>query len=75
MTIDELISELKSVRQKLGGGAEVVMQSTFLPDGYSRNDSDNKSGLFADVFPSTVETVRIEENGIFNKHVRLYWQL
>jgi hypothetical protein len=70
MKISQLIKEL-SAQQKEHGDIEVVMQATLLSDGFSASGCANPN--FADVFESTVETLRVKGNG-GGKSLRIYWQ-
>lgn len=69
MLISELIQKLEREKEKYGD-IQVTMTGTFLKDGYSQTDSD----IIADVFESTVETLRMQDSGELGDRIRLFWQ-
>lgn len=67
MKISKVIERLEQVK-KAEGDIEVTGTSSFLPDGYSRDD-----GPIADVFESTIENfVIVNDSSGLGRRVRLF---
>jgi len=67
MKISKLIEVLRRT-QLNHGDIEVTCTGALLPDGYSRSDLESLS----EVFETTVENIKLIEEGSLGKRIRLY---